>query len=75
MEVLNLLLLNEQISPKFLKKSPKILINLPKIKLSISLHVSRRSIRSKPCFIIIRNEVHVIELLLGGKKVVYSLYF
>ena len=42
-----------KISPKILlifsKNSPKIFINHPKIKFSISLRVSRRYIRSEPC--------------------------
>ena len=39
------------LSPKFLNISPKILINQPKIfNFSISLHVSRNSIRSEPCW-------------------------
>ena len=55
MEVLNLLTMSQflQNSSKFLQQSsiiyPKILINQPKIKISISLHVSRNSIRSEPC--------------------------
>ena len=47
---------NEPISQTFLKRSPNFLNNVFKIlkitqeiKFSISLHVSRRSIRSEPC--------------------------
>ena len=49
-EILNLVLLTKN---KFLQNSSKIfskiVINLPKIKVSISLHFSRNSIRSEPC--------------------------
>ena len=55
MEVLNLLTMNQFLenSSKDLQNSsrmsPKILKNSPKIKFSISLHISRNSIRSEPC--------------------------
>ena len=35
---------------KFSKNSPKIFINQTKMKFFVSLHVSRRSIRSEPCW-------------------------
>ena len=41
---------NEPISPKILKISQECLQKSSKIKLSIPLHVRRRSIRSEPCY-------------------------
>ena len=49
MEVLNLLLTMNKFLQKSSRKSPKILINLSKIKFSNSFHVSRNSLRSEPC--------------------------
>ena len=59
-----------KIPQKYLQKSsrisPKIIINHPKIKFSISLHVSRRSIRSEPC-------LHILHILFISPNLSYRM--
>ena len=49
------------------RSSPKILINHQKIKFSISIHVSRRSIGYKPCFGNRLYRTHYLEVVISRR--------